>query len=151
MQNPVRKIADLSFLQAQKVLNEQPTTNYQQLHLHGPLAQLVEHRTFNPGVAGSIPARLTRQKKRDGLMSVPFCFLLSGLNLRQGGIFSGGRIPPGIIRKEGWHWRETREVSRPKRSALEHGFDPCTAHQGKEVRNGLFFHVLPTIRVRSFS
>ncbi len=25
----------------------------------GPLAQLVEHRTFNPGVAGSSPARLT--------------------------------------------------------------------------------------------
>lgn len=34
-----------------------------QLHsaipLGGPLAQLVEHRTFNPGVAGSNPAWLT--------------------------------------------------------------------------------------------
>ena len=28
----------------------------------GPLAQLVEHRTFNPGVAGSRPARPTTTK-----------------------------------------------------------------------------------------
>lgn len=27
--------------------------------LHGVVAQLVEHRTENPGVAGSIPARTT--------------------------------------------------------------------------------------------
>jgi hypothetical protein len=27
--------------------------------MHGPLAQLVEHLTFNQGVAGSIPAWLT--------------------------------------------------------------------------------------------
>ena len=29
-----------------------------------PLAQLVEHRTFNPRVAGSIPARLTTDNPR---------------------------------------------------------------------------------------
>ena len=30
------------------------------LNWQGPLAQLVEHRTFNPGVEGSNPSRLTR-------------------------------------------------------------------------------------------
>jgi hypothetical protein len=29
------------------------------LFAHGPLAQLVERRTFNPGVIGSIPIRPT--------------------------------------------------------------------------------------------
>ena len=31
--------------------------------LHGPLAQLAEHRTFNPGVVGSIPTRPTKLDK----------------------------------------------------------------------------------------
>ena len=29
-------------------------------HMAGPLAQLVEHRTFNPGVVGSTPTRPTK-------------------------------------------------------------------------------------------
>lgn len=34
---------------------------------HGPLAQLVEQRTFNPRVAGSSPARLTRKGSTNAL------------------------------------------------------------------------------------
>ena len=33
----------------------------------GWVAQLVEHRTENPGVAGSIPARTTSKKPSDSL------------------------------------------------------------------------------------
>ena len=32
------------------------------LNWQGPLAQLVEHRTFNPGVEGSNPSRLTSRR-----------------------------------------------------------------------------------------
>lgn len=37
---------------------------------HGPLAQLVEHRTFNPLVAGSNPAGPTQKPAGDNLSKV---------------------------------------------------------------------------------
>ena len=37
----------------------EPSISYNIPLASGPLAQLVEHRTFNPGVTGSIPVRLT--------------------------------------------------------------------------------------------
>ncbi len=32
--------------------------------MHGPVAQLVEQRTFNPRVGGSIPSRLIKRPRR---------------------------------------------------------------------------------------
>src|SRR5258705_8846362 len=40
----------------------------------GPLAQLVEQRTFNPLVAGSNPARPTSFKKRAAILAALFVF-----------------------------------------------------------------------------
>ncbi len=39
--------------------------------MRGPLAQVAEHRTFNPGVAGSNPARLTITKFKQFIEAVP--------------------------------------------------------------------------------
>src|SRR5690606_27639967 len=33
-----------------------------EMHRYGPVAQLVEHRTFNPGVLGSSPSGPTKRK-----------------------------------------------------------------------------------------
>src|SRR5665811_262239 len=59
--------------------------------LRGPLAQLVEHRTFNPMVAGSIPARLIPMKPllRRGFLRV------WGSSCRR----RRGRFRPGCTRK----------------------------------------------------
>jgi hypothetical protein len=42
----------------------------------GSLAQLVEQRTFNPLVAGSNPARPTKQRKGSSVMVTPFPLVL---------------------------------------------------------------------------
>ena len=48
----------------------------------GPLAQVAEHRTFNPGVAGSNPARPTIFKNADDTSILDtFCQALNILNL----------------------------------------------------------------------
>ena len=39
--------------------------------LEDPLAQLVEHNTFNVGVLGSSPKRITKKGTRKGVL---FCF-----------------------------------------------------------------------------
>ena len=38
----------------------------------GPLAQLAEHRTFNPGVVGSIPTRPTKHQVRPDIITRVF-------------------------------------------------------------------------------
>ena len=49
------------------------------LQLEGPLAQLVEHRTFNPWVVGSIPTGPTLQDRPETLSLRPvFCSCVHG-------------------------------------------------------------------------
>ena len=45
--------------------------------LPGPLAQLAEHRTFNPGVVGSIPTRPTNLQREMPRWSSSKCPLLA--------------------------------------------------------------------------
>jgi hypothetical protein len=71
----------------------------------GAVAQLVEHRTENPGVGGSTPPRTTNRKREAQLVEHPaFFFEKSGKNP---GV--GGSTPPRTTNRK----REAQLVEHP--------------------------------------
>ncbi len=88
----------------------------------GPLAQLVEHRTFNPGVEGSIPSRLTKLGETVARSS-------SGLGHKIFNLGTGVRFSYGLP------WAISSAGRAPALQAGGRRFKPCIAHHGKEARS----------------
>src|SRR6478609_8918376 len=78
--------------------------------LHGPLAQLVEHRTFDPLVQGSSPWRPTRFR----LFALPVVALHAQCRGARGGR-TGVDEEVGLAEEEGLRQREL--VGRARRAA----------------------------------
>ena len=105
----------------------------------GPLAQLAEHRTFNPGVVGSIPTRPTMLDSNPLRLQLPVTLTPSLLG---GGVTHGNRAWPrrvalGVL---GRHSGPLPRAGRRQRGQLHTGSRQILGHAVRRlVPNRLLF------------